>query len=96
MVKGIVLLGIFLGLAFLSAGPACADAAEDCKALVESSAAMFKAEGRDATIKAIDAKEGPFVKGDQYVFALCPTDNVMSVRPRDRTLKSMKMNDFKA
>ena len=42
---------------------------EDCQALVESALAMVKEKGLEPTIEAIKDKNGPFVKGDLYIFA---------------------------
>lgn len=67
--KKILLLGLALGVGFLSVGLAFADDAADAKALVEQGVAMVKAKGLDATLKAIGDPKGPFVKGDLYLFA---------------------------
>ena len=51
------------------AGAALAGPREDCQALVESAIAMVKEKGLEPTLEAIKDKNGPFVKGDLYVFA---------------------------
>jgi hypothetical protein len=51
------------------AGFAVADDEADTKALVEKGVAMVKEKGLEATLKAIGDKQGPFVKGELYLFA---------------------------
>ncbi len=47
-----------------------ADQAADAKALVQKAVAMVKDKGLHATLKAINELQGPFVKGNLYVFAM--------------------------
>jgi cytochrome c len=64
-----VTLAIVLLICFAFAGTALADKKADAKALVESAVAMAKEKGVDATVAAVKDKNGPFVKGDLYIFA---------------------------
>lgn len=74
---------------------AMADTAQDCRNLVQRAAEMFKDQGREMALKAIDSKQGPFVKGDLYVFAITTTDNRLLAHPWEKTLKRIKMDNFK-
>jgi len=65
LLAGIILLCLVIAIPVASAGREA-----DAKALVEKAVAMVKEKGLDATLKAINDRKGPFVKGDLYVFAL--------------------------
>lgn len=94
--KGVVALGIAVVIACLWPAQACADDAQDCKALVERAAEMFKRQGKDAALKAIDSNNGSaLIKGDLYVFALSSVDNAMLAHPYEKTLKRLKMENIK-
>ncbi len=56
-------------MCFAFAGTALADKKADAKALVDSAVAMAKDKGLDPTLAAIKDKNGPFVKGELYIFA---------------------------
>ena len=62
-----LLMTLILGL--ICAGLAVADDAADTKALVENGVVMAKEKGMEPTLKAIGDPNGPFVKGDLYLFA---------------------------
>ncbi len=64
------------------------------KALVESAIEMFKSQGRDGTLKAINDAKGPFVKDDFYVFALT-MNNVMLGHPHEHTIRRMNVSNIK-
>lgn len=91
----IIILCVALGAAFLAPTHACADSAQDCRDLVEHAITMFKNEGREKTLSAINSRKGPLVKGDLYVFALTTTDNVMLAHPWEKTLKRIRMDHYK-
>lgn len=91
----LIVLCVALGAAFMWPEYGCADAEPDCRELVERAAAMFKNQGKENALKAIDSKNGPFIKGELYVFALTSTDNVMLAHPWEKTLKRLKMENFK-
>jgi cytochrome c len=59
---------IVVGLVLVMAASVFAGPKEDSQALVESAAAMVKEKGFDATLEAINDKNGPFFKGDLYIF----------------------------
>lgn len=94
-VRGVVSLCFAIAIACLSPAQACADDAQDCKALVERAAEMFKQQGKEAALKAIDSNNGALVKGELYVFALSSVDNAMLAHPHEKTLKRLKMDNFK-
>jgi hypothetical protein len=63
------------------AGLGMADKTADVKALVEEGVIMAVVEGLDAALKAIGDPQGPFIKGDLYLFA-GPLDRVtLSAHP---------------
>lgn len=93
--KQIVVLSVVLMATFLWIANASADTAQDCRSLVERAVSMFKDQDKAAALKAIDSKTGPFVNGDLYVFAITTTDNVVLAHPYEKTLKRMKMENFK-
>jgi hypothetical protein len=65
--------------------------AEDATALVDRAIAMFKASGKEASIKSINEKDGPLIKGDLYVFALT-MDNVMLGHPYEYSLRRVNLS----
>ncbi len=62
----VAILGVVLSPC---AGLIAGDKDAQVKALVEQGVAMVKQQGRNATPKAINDLEGPFVKGELYLFA---------------------------
>ena len=74
--------------------PAIADDGGEAKSLVEQALIMFKEKGADATLKAINAKDGPFVKGNSYVFALT-MDNIMIGHPHEHSIRRINVNNVK-
>ncbi len=79
--KRCAMLGLVLVVGLLLVSPAIADKAADVEALVGAGAAMVKAKGVEATLKAIGDPKGPFIKGDLYLFA-GPLDKVtLSAHP---------------
>lgn len=65
-----LLLGSSLALA--------ADQSDEAKAMVDQALAMVKEKGLDPTLAAIGDKNGPFVKGELYIF-VGDMDKVMNV-----------------
>ena len=59
---------IVVGLVLVMAASVFAGPKEDSQALVESAVAMVKEKGFEATLEAIKDKNGPFFKGDLYIF----------------------------
>jgi cytochrome c len=85
-------------LCFAFAGTAMADKKADAKALVEAGIAMAKEKGYDAALAAVKDKNGPFVKGDLYIFAGSTEKPELIAHPIKPTLvgKNMaKMKDVK-
>jgi cytochrome c len=68
-------------ISFAFAGIALADQKADAKALVESAVAMAKEKGLDATLAAVKDKNGPFVKGQLYIFAGSTEKTVLVAHP---------------
>lgn len=77
------------------AGAALAGQKEDAKALVESAVAMVKDKGFDATLAAIKDKNGPFVKGDLYIFAGSTQKPELIVHPMSPQLVGKDMSKMK-
>jgi cytochrome c len=55
---------------------------------------MAKEEGKKVCLRAIDDPQGPFVKGNIYVFALT-MDNVVLAHPYEKSLKRMNLSTVK-
>lgn len=72
--------------------PLRAGQAEEAMTLVDSAMVMFQQAGREAALKAINEKSGPFVKGDLYVFALT-MDNLMVGHPHEHSLRRVNLNN---
>jgi signal transduction histidine kinase len=89
----LVYVGVLL-LVVAIACPAKANEAEAAQNLVDRAVAMFKDRGKEATLKAINDKQGPFIKGDLYVFAL-KMDNVMVGHPHEHSLRGVNLNFVK-
>ena len=92
--KRIAIGGMTVILALWWVGLAPADMALECQTLVESCVAMFKEKGKTAALNAVDDRNGPFVKGDLYVFAI-GMDNVILAHPHDKSIKRMSMSNVK-
>ncbi|MBI4961877.1 MAG: cache domain-containing protein [Desulfomonile tiedjei] len=87
------LVGVLLFM-FAASGPTKADDAEEVQNLVERAVAMVKDRGKEATLKAVNDRQGPFVKGDLYVFAM-RMDNVMVGHPHEHSLRGVNLNFVK-
>jgi cytochrome c len=68
--------------------------AREARSLVDSAIALFRDQGKDHALKAINDKHGPLVSGEMYVFALT-MDNVMVGHPHEFTIRRINMNNFK-
>jgi cytochrome c len=88
------LLSLVLLIVFSAGVCTASDHDPGCRALVEKALAMWKEQGRDATLKAINDREGPFVKGELYVFAVT-MDGTLLGQPHDRTLIGIDMHKMK-
>jgi signal transduction histidine kinase len=75
-------------------GIANADKAEDTVSLVDKAVAMFKEQGQNAALKAINDEKGPFVKGEIYVFA-ATMDNVLIGHPFDPSSRRINLSNMK-
>jgi cytochrome c len=82
-----------LCLAF--AGTAMADKKADAKALVEAGIAMAKEKGYDAALAAVKDKNGPFVKGDLYIFAGSTEKPELVAHPIKPTLVGKNLGKMK-
>lgn len=69
MKRGIVLT-VIMALVLSFAGAALAAQADDAQALIKKAIVMAKEKGLDETLKAVADKNGPFVKGELYIFAV--------------------------
>ena len=87
------IITLILMLSLSLAGPATTDGPQECETVVKQCVAMFQAQGREATLKAINDPKGPFVKGDLYVFAL-NMDNKMLAHPLDKKVLHMSMGNI--
>jgi signal transduction histidine kinase len=65
-----MVLAMVMAMLLSLAGAAWASEADDAQALVKKAIAMVKEKGLDETIKAVGDKNGAFVKGDLYLFAV--------------------------
>jgi hypothetical protein len=83
----VILVVMVLGMAC----PLRAGQAEDARNLAEQAIVMFKEQGIEAVVNAINDKNGPFVKGDLYVFALT-MENVMLGHPHEYSLRRVKVS----
>ncbi len=79
----------------LLAGTVMADDSAEVKALVEKGVVMAVVEGEKAALKAIGDPQGPFIKGDLYLFA-GPLDKVaMSAHPYKPELVGKDLSTFR-
>jgi len=83
---------IVLCLMVAMALPVSADQADDARNLVDRAIDMFKDQGKEATLKAINDRNGPFVKGDLYVFALT-MGNMLVGQPHEVSLRRMNLTN---
>jgi signal transduction histidine kinase len=61
---------------------------------VEKAIPIFKEQGVQPALKAINDPKGPFVKGEMYIFALS-MDNVMLAHPHEYSIRRMNVNNVK-
>ena len=67
---------------------------EDAVNLVEKAVVMFKEQGGEAALKAINDPKGPFIKNDLYVFVLT-MDNVLVGHPFDPSSRRVNLTNMK-
>ena len=81
----------------LVAGTVMADdsAEAEVKAMVEEGVVMAVVEGEEAVLKAIGDPEGPFVKGDLYLFAGPLNTVAMSAHPYKPELVGQDLSTFR-
>lgn len=73
---------------------AVAGQAEDAKAMVQQALDMFKDKGKKVTLETVNDRNGPFVKGDIYLFAMS-TAGVVIAHPVDHTIRRVNLMNFK-
>ena len=98
MKKLSVLLLVVFALPFLALPALAADKAAEAKALVDSAVAMAQEKGLDATYAAIRDKNGPFMKGEYYIFVGStekPMNVVHPINPKLENKDLGKMKDVK-
>jgi signal transduction histidine kinase len=86
------ILVLILMLTLPLAGPARSDEPQECGTVIKQCVAMFQEQGREAALKAINDPNGPFAKGDLYVFAL-NMDNKMLAHPLDKKILNLSMSN---
>ena len=92
--KGKFLNSTVIVILLLSAGILIADEAADAKALVEQGVIMAVTQGEEATLKAIQDVNGPFIKGDFYLFA-GPLDRItMTAHPYKPHIVNTDLSTF--
>ncbi len=77
------------------AGLAMADKTAEVKALVEEGVIMAVVEGMDAALKAIGDPQGPFIKGDLYLFAGSLDRVTLSAHPYKPDLVGKDLSTFR-
>jgi signal transduction histidine kinase len=85
-------LGLVLLIGLATVLPVLADDASDVEGLVNGACAMFTEQGKEAALKAINSRQGPFVRGDLYVFAVKIPDNVVLAHPFEHSIRGVCLN----
>jgi cytochrome c len=62
--------------------------------MVEQAVVLFKEKGDQEALKAINDPNGPFIKGELYVFAL-NMKNVVIAQPYERKLRGLSIDNVK-
>ncbi len=93
--KIVWLLALTLALALTCGGLAAAATADEAKAMVQKAIAMAKEKGLEETYKAIRDKNGPFFKGDLYIFVNDMDTNVTLVHPERPQMEGKDMSGMK-
>ncbi len=89
-----LLTGFLLCLAFAGAAQAAAEPTEkDAIAMAERAAAFSKANGRDALIKKITAKDPEFVQGSMYIYMRDFGSGVNLAHPFNQSIVGKDLND---
>lgn len=87
-----VLTAALLGLAMAGAG-AAEPTAKDAIAMVERGVAFAKANGREALLKKITAKDPEFVQGAMYIYARDFPSGVNIAHPYNQSIVGKDLND---
>ena len=87
-------IGALALVAAVFVGFANADKAEDTVSLVNKAVIMFKDQGKDVALKAINDEKGPFIKGEIYIFA-ATMDNVLVGHPFDPSSRRINLSNMK-
>jgi signal transduction histidine kinase len=93
--KKVVVLAVVMAMLLSCVGAALASEADDAQALVKKAIAMVKEKGVDETVKATADKNGPFVKGDLYVFAVDMTKLTLLSHPMNPALVGKDQSGMK-
>lgn len=93
--KKSLLMILILALCMSWAGLAGAATPDEAKALVKKAIEMSKADGIDATLKAIGDPKGPFAKGDLYIWAGSTKATKMTAHPYKPKLVGRDLTLFK-
>ena len=95
MKKLAILWLVLLALPILAAPAMAADKAAEAKAIVDAGLAMAKEKGLDATYAAIRDKNGPFTKGEYYIFVGVVDKPMIIVHPVKPALENKDMAKMK-
>ncbi|MBI5524320.1 MAG: cache domain-containing protein [Desulfarculus sp.] len=86
---------LVLALTLAWGSQASAATADEAKAMVQKAIAMAKEKGLDETFKAIRDKNGPFFKGELYIFVNDMDKNITLVHPDKPQMEGKDMSGIK-
>ena len=88
------LSALVISILLICTGTLMADEAAEAKALVEQGVILAITQGEEATLKAIQDVNGPFIKGDLYLFA-GPLDRItMTAHPYKPQIVNTDLSTF--
>ena len=93
--RRVAVLALALALALGASSLALAATADDAKAMVQKAIAMAKEKGLEETYKAIRDKNGPFFKGELYIFVNETDKNLTLVHPERPQMEGKDMSGMK-
>ena len=93
--RTLTLLALALTLSLAWGSLALAATADDAKAMVQKAIAMAKEKGLDETYKVIRDKNGPFFKGELYIFVNDLDKNITLVHPDKPQMEGKDMSGMK-
>ncbi|MBI4798859.1 MAG: cache domain-containing protein [Desulfarculus sp.] len=93
--RSLPILALALALTLGCASLAAAATADEAKAMVQQAIAMAKDKGLEATYAAIRDKNGPFFKGELYIFVCDINTHVMLVHPEKPVLEGKDQSSIK-